>query len=163
AQAERLDPANPRWPYYQAGTLVNHGEREAALPLLERSIARAEARGEDNPVPRLFLAETLLTLGRLDEAEPHLRPVSEQHPDAVRAQAALGWRARAGRGGRSARAPLSRGRGGPRGRQKASLQLAAVSQRLGDAAEADKYRQWAARLPKDGEWPDPYVNAYMAW
>src|SRR5260370_25866782 len=73
AEAERLDPSNPRRPYFRAGPLLNRGEREAALTFLVRSVERYEAEGEAATAPRLRLAETLLFLGRLDEAEAHIR------------------------------------------------------------------------------------------
>src|SRR5262249_53549213 len=46
---------------------------------------------------------------------------------------------------------------------KASAQLAAASQRLGDPAEADRYRAQADRLPKDFDWVDPYATEYLNW
>src|SRR4051794_14728123 len=51
AQAERFDPDNPRWPYYQAGTLLNQGDLEGALPFLRRAVERCN--DPDNPAPRL--------------------------------------------------------------------------------------------------------------
>src|SRR5579884_4072424 len=75
AEAERLEPGNPRWPYCQAGPLINRGDREAALPYLERAAELCDAAEPDNQVPRLFLAETLLVLGRTEEAEAHFRRV----------------------------------------------------------------------------------------
>src|SRR5262245_1795293 len=33
-EAERLDPGDPRWPYYQGKVLVNRGEFDAAVPFL---------------------------------------------------------------------------------------------------------------------------------
>ena len=53
--------------------------------------------------------------------------------------------------------------GSPQAQQKACVQLAAVSQRLGDDAGADKFRTQADRLPKDLDWNDPYVTEYLKW
>src|SRR5947209_1891319 len=72
AEAERLDPRDPRWPYYQAGVLLNRGEREAAVAYLQRALERFPADGEAVPAAHLRLAETLLALGRADEAEAHV-------------------------------------------------------------------------------------------
>lgn len=78
AQAARLDPEEPRWPYLQGR--LQYREPEQALPLLEKAVALCR----DRPLaPRLKLAETLLELGRLDEAERHFRQalaVDAQHP-----------------------------------------------------------------------------------
>ena len=78
AEAERLDPANPRWPHYRAGILQNRGEPESALPLLQRAAECCEVAASDNLVPRSMLAETLLALGRLDEAEEQFHRVLAQ-------------------------------------------------------------------------------------
>jgi hypothetical protein len=76
AEAERREGGNPRWPYFQAVVLVNHGEREAALPFLQHSVELCEAAELDNVVPQLVLAEMLL--GR--SVMSRLRPVSEDKP-----------------------------------------------------------------------------------
>src|SRR5207249_71855 len=62
AQAERLDPANPRWPYHQALDLLISAP-DAGLARLERAVAL------DGPVsaPRLLLGEVLLAQGRGEE------------------------------------------------------------------------------------------------
>jgi tetratricopeptide (TPR) repeat protein len=163
AQAERLDPANPRWPYYQAGTLLNRGDREEALPLLERAVERAAAKGERNEVPRLLLAETLLGLGRLDEAEAHFRRALEGQAEDARAHWGLGQLAAARQDWAASRDHLVRCLHSPSARQKASARLASVSLRLGDAAGAEKFREQAERLPRDSEWADPYVALYLPY
>src|SRR5262249_26401188 len=77
AQAERLDPNNPRWPYFCAGILkVDKGKPEEAVRKLERAVALADAGGVPPSAPRLLLAETLLSLGRADDAEVHFKHVS---------------------------------------------------------------------------------------
>ena len=60
AQAEALDPAEPRWPYHQ-GTILSQGEPDAAIPKLQRAVERC---GNDPDAPRLRLAEILLAQGR---------------------------------------------------------------------------------------------------
>jgi tetratricopeptide (TPR) repeat protein len=163
AQAERLDPANPRWPYYQAGTLINRGDRDGALPLLQRAVERAATRQESNEVPRLLLAENLLAVGRLDEAEAHFRQVLERQPEEARAHLGMGYLTAARQDWRASRDHLVRCLGNPAARKKASGKLAFVCLRLGQAAEAEQFRQQAERLPKDGDWADPYVALYLQW
>jgi tetratricopeptide (TPR) repeat protein len=163
AQAERFEPNNPRWPYFRGGTVSNQGDRAGALPYFRRAVDRVEAGGESNDTPRLFLAETLLALGRLDEAEGHYRRVLDRRPDDLRAHYGLGLLAIARDDWAGSRDHLRRCLGSPQAQQKACVQLAAVSQRLGDGAEADKFRQQADRLPKDFDWNDPYVTEYLKW
>jgi tetratricopeptide (TPR) repeat protein len=160
-QAERLDPTNPRWPYLLGGPLLNQGDLAEALPCLQRAVQRSEATSEGNSVPQLVLAETLLKLGRLDEAEGQLRPLLAQPEPLTRAQFDAGLLAAAREDWESARAHFRRCVGHPAARQKASLQLSAICQRLGDQAAAGNYRRQADSLPKDLDWPDPFVAEYL--
>jgi len=161
AQAERLDPANPRWPYLLAGPLLNQGEFDAALAYLHRAVQRCDAEGEGNQVPRLMLVETLLKLGRLDEAEDQLRPLLTQEQSSARAQFDAGLLATAREDWEMARGHFRRCLSHPAAQQKARLQLAAISQRLGDQAAAEDFRRQADHLPKDLDWPDPFVAEYL--
>jgi len=162
-QAERLDPSNPRWTYYQAGFLLNQGEREAALPYLQRAVERCAVAAPDNLVPRLMLAETLLALGRLDEAEEHFRQVLARHADDVRVHYGMALASSARQDWQASRTHLLRCLGNPFAQQKASVQLAVVSQRLGDSVDAEKFRGHANRLPPDQDWDDPFVTEYLTW
>jgi tetratricopeptide (TPR) repeat protein len=163
AQAERLDPANPRYPYYQAGQLLNRGERAAALPLLERAVARARARYDENPAPQLMLGETYLALERVDEAEAQFREVLGRDPADARAHFGMALVCSARQDWERCRDHLLRCLDSPHARQKASAQLAFVCQRLGLSGEADRYGRQAATLPRDNEWADPYLAEYMHW
>ena len=59
-QAEKLDAADPRWPYLQARTLLKDPlDPGAGLRCLERAVQRAG----DVPAPRLRLASALLVGG----------------------------------------------------------------------------------------------------
>ncbi len=163
AEAERLDPSNPRWPYYQGGIWLNRGQQEAALPYLERAAERGAVADPENQVPRLFLGETLLTLGRVEDAEDQFRQVQARQPGDPRVHFDLALAASARQDWRTSRDHLLRCRNSPSARQKASVQLAGVYQRLGEPAEAEKYRQLAQRLPPDGDWSDPYLTEELRW
>src|SRR5439155_19466770 len=65
AQAEQLDPREPRWPYFQ-GVALSLGAPEEALPKLQRAV---ELCGDAAEAPRRRLAELLLLQGRAEEAE----------------------------------------------------------------------------------------------
>ena len=89
AQAERLNPREPRWPYYQALGALLHAEPEAALPKLERTVALC---GDETDAPRVRLAELLLSQNRLEEAEKqlqHLLRINPRHPRAQLGMARL--------------------------------------------------------------------------
>jgi tetratricopeptide (TPR) repeat protein len=163
ARAEHLDPANPRWPYFQSAPLLNQGDRPGALPYLRRAAELCDARQESTSTPRLLLAETLLALGQLNEAEAEFASVLGREPDSVRAHFGMGLLASAREDWEASRGHLLRCLGNPQARRKASIQLTAVSQRRGDEDSADKFRAQADRLPKDIDWVDPYVAEYLTW
>jgi tetratricopeptide (TPR) repeat protein len=162
AQADRLDPSDPRWPYQQGGVLLNQGRREEAVTFLRQAVDRAAARQDANPAPWLQLVETLLTLGRLDEAEDLLRPALDLLKDDPRANYDMGLLYMARQDWATAREHFLRCLTSPQARQKASLQLSVVLLRLGQADQADKYRRQADRLPKDGSWADAYLTQYLS-
>jgi tetratricopeptide (TPR) repeat protein len=157
AEAERLDPASPRWPYHQGGVLLNQGRREEAVVFLRRAVARTPG----DATPRLVLGETLLTLGEIDEAEALFRAALALQKDGPRANLDMGLLCMARRDWPAARDYLLRCLSSPQARRKASQQLSVVLQRLKEPAEADKYRRQAARLSADSNWVDPYVIEYL--
>jgi tetratricopeptide (TPR) repeat protein len=163
SQAERLDPANPRWPYFHGLSLVNAGDPTAALPFLRRAVEVSERADRGHNAPRLALAEALLALGQLDEAEGHFSQVLARQPDDPRARLGLGRLAAAREDWETSRSHLLRCRHNPRARQKASALLAAVCRRLGDVAGAGRYRRDAERLPGDADWDDRYQMEAATW
>jgi tetratricopeptide (TPR) repeat protein len=163
AEAERLDPANPRWLYYQGGILINQGKPDAALPFFQKAVERGEATASDNLVPRLMAAEALLTLGRLDEAEEQFRNVLMRQDSEIRAHYGLALVYAARADWKRSRTHLLRCAGDPFAQQKACVQLAAVCLRLGDEAEAEKFRRLANLLPMDRDWLDPFATEYLPW
>jgi Flp pilus assembly protein TadD len=110
-----------------------------------------------------LLAETQLAVGQLDEAEEHFRRVLAQRPDEVRARFGMGLVTMAREDWKASRDHFLRCLSSPVARQKASVQLAAVSQRLGDTAAADRYRAQAEHSTKDLEWSDPYMAELLNW
>ena len=74
--AERFDPKNPRWPYLQGLVLVLC-DPDIGLACLQRA---ADKAGTTRSEPRLRLAEVLLDLGRIDEAEAVAAPILERRP-----------------------------------------------------------------------------------
>lgn len=154
ARAEELDPKEPRWPYLHGVNLLA-SDPEAAVPHL----ARAAALCDGNPdTPELRLAEALLLLGRLDEAETALKRVVGRDPENARARLDLGRLARERGLLPEAVAQLERAAASTRTRQTAHALLAQVHREQSDAAEAVRQRERAAELPPDAPWPDPFLE-----
>jgi tetratricopeptide (TPR) repeat protein len=161
-EAERLDPDNPRWPYFIGGLLTAEPNRlEEAVSKLERAVELAEQASNAPSTPRLFLAETLASLGRAEEAEGHFKKVLAVDSINPRAHFGLGLLAYARGDWPACRAFLEACRDNPQAQKKAYLQLATVCERLNDHDIAAKYAALAARLPKDADWFDPYVFEHL--
>ena len=85
AQAEKLDPKDPRWPY-QRGVVLLISDPATGLACLRR----ASDLGGRVSSPTLVLAETLIGRGELNEAEERLRRVLQADGNNPRAHYALG-------------------------------------------------------------------------
>lgn len=153
AQAEQLDPREPRWPYHQ-GVALSQGNLIAGLPKLRRAVTLCDAVPD---APRLRLADLLVGQGLFEEAEENYRRILAR--DSANARAHLGL----------ARLALQRGENAPaaehlayalkdeRTRKTAALLRASLLARQGKPAEAEAERKQAAVLPDDPSWPDPYM------
>ncbi|HEX5272368.1 MAG TPA: tetratricopeptide repeat protein [Gemmataceae bacterium] len=153
-QAERCDPGDARWPYL-AGVTLYSTDPAAAEPAFRQA---AELCGGPNYAPRLRLAQTLLLLGRLDEAEQEFRRLLDPPPGPDPARVGL------------ARTLLERGRpadalaelgpaaDSPLTRKAAATLAAQVRRELGDVPGADRELARAAAIPDDPAPPDPYLE-----
>jgi protein O-GlcNAc transferase len=158
AQAERLDPNEPRWPYLQ-GSTVRLDDPEAAIGHLRRAVALCGAVPD---APELCLAEVCLGQNRLDDAEHHFRHVLEVDPGNARAHLGLG---RLGYERGDLRGALAHLQVSTSSKltQKASFVLRAqIFHLLGDEAAASRERAQAAGLPEDPPWPDPFFEETLA-
>jgi tetratricopeptide (TPR) repeat protein len=157
AEAERLDPREPRWPYLRGLTLAA-GNPDPAASL--RSLGRAAALAGDEPTPRLKYGEALLEQGRAGEAEEQFRAVLERAPHHERALLGLGRSALLRGALDEAREHLHRVTlREPRLRAPHVL-LAEVYQRQGKPAEAESERRMA-EAGADPTWHDPHLSAVM--
>ncbi len=156
ARAERLDPREPRWPYYQGVQLVQE-DGAACLPKFRRA---AELAGDDGPpAVRLRLAEALAGQGHFDEAEELFRAALRRNAGETRAHLGLA-RLLCRRGEpRAALDHVRRALEDQRGRKAAHQVSAEAHQRLGDREAAGRAARRAAELPRDSDWPDPWVEA----
>lgn len=158
AQAERLEPDEPRWPYFHAFALGPE-DPAATVPLLVRA---ADQWGDRDHTARLLLADLLLTQGRLDEAETHLLRAFRHDPDQPRANLGLG-RLALERGDLTGSLAYLRRAGGSPSARKASLTLQAeVHRRRGDASAVAAVLGELAGVPADHRWPDPYADEIEA-
>jgi tetratricopeptide (TPR) repeat protein len=163
ARAETLDAAEPRWPYLRAWEILPH-DRDAAIEVFRRAVERSR---EDDPfgvAARLRLAETLLTVGANEEAGALFRRVLDNDPANVRARFGMGMVASTLDDSATAVADLSRCTDSTFTRKKALSELAALAQRRGAAAAAELFTRRTNGMPKDMDWPDPYLweNAQLA-
>jgi tetratricopeptide (TPR) repeat protein len=159
AQAEKLDPTNPRWPYLQ-GEALRFNDNSAALPPLQR--AAALAGNADSVAPFLRLAEACLALGQNDEAEKQLRHALEIEPDDPVVHYDLGLLALARDDLSGSLDHLKRCEHSPITQRRACIQLAAVYRRMGRTQEADNYSRKADTLSPDRKWIDPFLSDVLA-
>ncbi|HKB01651.1 MAG TPA: tetratricopeptide repeat protein [Gemmataceae bacterium] len=151
-QAERLDPDNPRWPYFQ-GLIHLSNDPPAAGEPLRRAVTLVH---DDTDGPRLRLGELYLRLGRLDEAAEHFGALIKRQPAHARAHLGLARVAHFRGDAVGAREQL-RHAVNHAGTRKAALMLSAdIHQRHGDARAARQEQARAVGLPEDPEWPDKY-------
>ncbi len=158
-QVERLDPAEPRWPYFQGALMLMYGNRDG-FPKLRRALDLTRSPEERAAV--LFqLALALIEDGQLDEAEEHLGELRRIEEDSPGVHLGLGLLAH-GRDDRAlARAHLSRLTEHPSARKKVCALLAGLN------ADNDKlarsYRQQAGQFPDDQPWATSFDNDLKAY
>jgi tetratricopeptide (TPR) repeat protein len=155
AQAERLAPQDPRWPYLQ-GVGLQSDDPEAAIRHWQRAVALCGRQGPD--APQLGLAEVCLQQGRQDDAEQHFRQVLRRDPDNARAHLGLGRLAHERGDLRDGLAHLERSASSRLTRRASCVLLAQVYHQLGDTAAAGREQARALDLPGDPPWPDPFLE-----
>jgi tetratricopeptide (TPR) repeat protein len=156
SRAEELKPSDARWSYFQGLILMREKPEDAVAPL-----RRAAARSWQEAAPQLRLAEVLLDLDRLDEAEPEFRRALNSGVDSARAQLGLGIIARR-RGDLNGCLPLlERASTSSTAQRAARAALAEAHEQLGHADTAAKLKDEVARLGKDVQWRDPLLGEVM--
>jgi tetratricopeptide (TPR) repeat protein len=152
AEAERLNPEDPRWPYFRGLALILN-KPEEGLALLRRAADLAP----DDLTLRLRLAEESLKLDRIDEADALFRGLLARHPNNPRALLGRGQVLLRRGQWREAVAPLKAAAGHPTARRSARVALAEAYLRLGDAEAAAAEQKRAAEAAKDLVWPDTFL------
>jgi superkiller protein 3 len=153
-QAERLDPRQPRWPYYQ-GVALSHGDPEAALRKFQRAVELCDASPD---APRLRLGELLIGQGRLEEAEIQFRRLLQSDSGHARAHLDLARLASQRGDYAGSRHHLAVSVADDRTRKASHILRAEIEQRSDNAKAAETERRQADGLPDDPFWPDPFVD-----
>jgi tetratricopeptide (TPR) repeat protein len=159
AQAERLDPRQPRWPYHQ-GYLLLWDNAEESLPHLRRAVERndRQAAGPTGETMRLRLSETLLAQGHLDEAEESFYRLLQREPMHPRAYLGLGRLAMQRQEWKEALPHLQQAVADNRTARAAALALAELYEQFDDESAAAQARAKLEKLPADPTWPDPILD-----
>ena len=146
-----LDARTFLWPYLQGIVLSKSpGGPVAALPCFERAVSLSPS----DPLPRLWLAEMLLEVNRLDEAGKELGKVLAADPNNDRAKFGMGQLAVARRQYDEALPYLRAVAENPSSRRSSCALRAVAYERVGEHAIAESERRRLAELPQDGSWPD---------
>jgi tetratricopeptide (TPR) repeat protein len=152
AQAAAFAPREPRWPYFLGlAQLVDNPM--AAVTNLDRAVRLFP---ENESAPRLRLADTLITLGRLDEAEVYFRQVWQRDPNSPRANLGLAKVANARDQTLDAAKFLAVATQDPSTGKAAQRLLLNVNQRLGRTNEVEQAARLLAELPNDKPLTDPF-------
>jgi tetratricopeptide (TPR) repeat protein len=154
AQAERLEPRQPRWPYLQA-VLVITANPDAAIPKLQRAVDLCDC---DPDAPRLQLGEVLLDRGRFDQAADQFHRIIQKQPNNARASLDLGRLAYEKGDLSKSISYLEQCLSSEYTRRAANLLMAQVHERLGNKSAAEQAVRQAADLPKDTAWPDRFQD-----
>jgi tetratricopeptide (TPR) repeat protein len=151
-EAERLEPDESHWPYYQGLTLA-FSDNDAAIVHFQRAIQLPGAQ----PAIRFRLAETLATQGRLAEAEEQYRSLLNDAALAPRAQLGLGRLAYQLGDLAAARRMTELAADESATRKAAHTLLAEIAQFSNDPSTAASERAVVSKLPDDPEWADPLL------
>jgi tetratricopeptide (TPR) repeat protein len=149
AEAERLDPADPAWPYLHGVHLLEVSPKQA-FPLLKKALSLTGDR-EEQKAMHFRLARALLEAGQMEQADEHARALQQLEPHGVRSRFVSALLALERGEHDRARDHLSVLTDVPFAKKSASLLLAPLLDK--DAAQA--LRERAARLPLDAPWFDP--------
>lgn len=154
AEAERLEPREPRWPFYRAMALGLE-DPDAAIPLLQRAV---DLGGDAVEGARLRLAEVLLTRGRFQESQTHYLRLLHRDPSHAPANLGLGRLALERGDLEASLGYLRRAATNPFTRKTALSLQAEVQRRRGNANAARAALREADTLGPEPRWPDPLLD-----
>jgi tetratricopeptide (TPR) repeat protein len=154
AEAQRRDPANPRWPYLQA-VILQYPDPPRAMALLRETVQRV---GNEPPAPRLRLARWLAEQGQWDAMRLEIDALLKQRPDLGHAWILAAQNARQTRNLPQAIEFARRAANDPQAAKPALQLLAALLAQQGDASGATE----AARKAQTSTGGDLLVDVFDA-
>lgn len=158
AEAERLDPKEPRWPYLQA-TLRSGESPSVALAKFCRAVALC---GNDPEMPRLRLARLLAETGQQGKAREELRQLLRAKPDSGPARLLMAQISQARGEWDQAIDMAKAGATNPYTARAAWTLLSALHRRRGDTNAAEFASRRAGAVTPDAVWPDPFEDDVLA-
>lgn len=159
AEAQQLDPKNPRWPYL-LGTLQLAEQPPAALASFQRAVALC---GNEPEMPRLRLAQLLAENGQQEQARSELLELLRAKPECSQAKMLLAHISDARGEYTNAIAMVTSCTTNPYTARAAWSLLAALRRREGDTNAAELASRRAAALKPDAPSPDPFEDEILAW
>lgn len=154
---QELEPREPRWPHLRGETLMLHNRAEDAIAPLQQAVALGDRQQPPAFAPRLRLAEALLAVAQIDDAEAQLLRARELEPDHPNIDLGLAQVALARNDDKAAEPHLLRCINAPSTRQRACALLAGICLRRAELERAGDFNKRAAALPIDSGWGDPWV------
>ena len=152
--AQRFDPAEPRWPYFE-GVILLASDPDAAL----RHLARAVELCPSTPdTPRLQYARAAAEQGQGVAAEVQFQQLVRLNPAHAPALLGLARVEDARQQLDKAAEYLGRCVESPFTKRDALLLMAKVEGKRGNALAAEKAAIAARALPPDQSWPEPYTD-----
>jgi tetratricopeptide (TPR) repeat protein len=153
AEAERLEPDNPRWPYFQ-GFIGQAHDRPESLAKLRRAVQLCD---ESMSAPRLRLAETLWRLGQVESARGLFYEILRNDGAHARAHLGLARIHLQAMELAECRWHLDRALGSPLTRKAARMLAVEMHERVGDHVAALQAQAALIELLDDPDWPDEFL------
>ena len=152
-QATRIDPDNPRWPYFR-GIAIALRRPDVAVNYYRQALGCPVVSAKAATAMRLKLAESLLELQQYEESE---RLFQAEIPEA-RARYGLARIAWLRGDTAQARKELEVIRDVPFVKKRSAILLASIDQLEPPRDRSPVLGEDAAKLPDDPSWPDPYLE-----
>jgi tetratricopeptide (TPR) repeat protein len=151
-QAEKLDPSEPRWPYFQ-GNILKYTAPENAIAALRRAASLCAGQPDS---AALAVAELLLAQDRVGEAKAALDGLLQTDPANGRARLDLARAAYFSGNHQKSLEQLRLAAQDKRVCQATHVMMAQVYERRGDLTAAQKEQRLAKEVPSDPIWPAPF-------
>jgi tetratricopeptide (TPR) repeat protein len=159
AEAERLDPKDPRWPYLQAALRITDSP-SLAITKLRRTVTLCDNQPE---MPRLRLARLLAENGQPEAARQELKKLLEARPNSGPARLLMAQLSQTHGDLDQAIALAESCTTNAYTVRSAWTLLSALQRRKGDTNAADIASRRAAAAVPDAPWPDPFEEEVLAW